>query len=72
MEKARLTQLKARLTIAKRKGCDAVVAECRAVLAEFETTGDYPDCWKDWERAKTDADITLWYSRKPKGSYFGD
>lgn len=71
MTNARLRVLKGRLTVAKKKGCDATVAECNAALAEFEATG-YPDCWADWERAKVDAQLTLWYSNKPKGSYFGD
>lgn len=47
--------LKAALTRAKKKGPDAIIAECNRALAIFEIRG-YPDSWHDWERAKGDAE----------------
>lgn len=50
------SNLKRRLTIAKKKGPDAVVAECRHAFRIFEQKG-FPDSWADWERAGHDAEF---------------
>ena len=50
--------LKSRLTRAKKKGPEAVIAECDRALAIFEDKG-YPDRWNDWQRAKEDAQMAL-------------
>jgi hypothetical protein len=53
--------LRASLTRAKKKGPDAVIAECNHALAIFEERG-YPDSWHDWERAKGDAETAKRYA----------
>lgn len=48
--------LKRRLTIAKKKGPEAVIAECGHALSVFEDKG-YPDSWHRWVNARDDAEL---------------
>lgn len=52
------TSLKRKLTIAKKKGPQAVIKACDEALAIFVQKG-YPDSWSDWERAHDDAQFEL-------------
>lgn len=48
------SNLKRLLTIARKRGTDATIAECRHAMAVFAEKG-YPDSWSNWERAYSDA-----------------
>jgi len=52
-----LKKLKAALTRAKRKGPEAIRAECMKAKAIFQEKG-WPDCWSNWERTASDAGLT--------------
>lgn len=64
MTKQQYSQAKARLTRARKKGPQAVIAE---VTRTFDQWDDghyaYPDSWHDWERAREDAQHELRYLR---------
>lgn len=47
-------QQKAGLTRAQKKGREAVVAECRKTVAEWNARGQWPDDWARWQRALDD------------------
>jgi hypothetical protein len=51
---------KSALTKAQNSGDQSrILAAARNALAEFESTGLWPDCWSLWERAKDDATFAL-------------
>jgi hypothetical protein len=52
---------KAALTRAKKRGPLHTIAVCEAALRDFDTYG-WPDQWADWERAKVDAELQLFFT----------
>ena len=44
------------LTLAIKSGdCEQLVSHCRAVIAEWDEIGAWPDDWARWQRALNDA-----------------
>jgi hypothetical protein len=52
------SNLKRRLTIAKKRGPEAVVAECSHAFEIFNDKG-WPDEWYSWEIAMNDARVSI-------------
>ena len=57
LTKSELSRLKSSLTKAVKSGSSAAVIRAHdEAMAIFEQRG-YPDCWQDWERAKSDVEM---------------
>lgn len=62
MSKQQHSQAKARLTRAKKKGPEAVIAEVNRTLNGWDMDGyAWPDDWHNWNRAAEDAKMELRY-----------
>jgi hypothetical protein len=46
---------KSALTRAQKKGYDAVLNVCKAVIREWDEIGAWPDGWHSWQNALDDA-----------------
>jgi hypothetical protein len=58
------------LTLAKKKGPEAIVFECDRALEIFEEKG-YPDSWHTWKMAKYDAETQILFDKKFEKKEFG-
>lgn len=60
LTKQQYSAAKRRLTMAKKKGPEAVLAEVTSTYSQWDDGGyAYPDSWHDWERARNDAQWEL-------------
>lgn len=58
MTQQQFVSLKAGLTRAKKKGPEAILAECDRAFQMFEDHG-YPDAWHTWNIARKDAKYAI-------------
>lgn len=67
LTRAQFANAKRRLTVAKKKSPEAVIAEVDRTFAEWDA-GNYawPDDWARWQRAKDDAEFALRFGAEPR------